>query len=152
HPVKNVEFRQNPARSTTANTSCQASQASRNTFRDSPETMSFTFSLYASICGASRCLRRASRLSHFSIIVTTFSSKICGGSLASISTAGKYSIHPFSSLTFGILALKISRKSERLSVFTRIEAITLIIIFILLLCSRNIQNGNPDENHLYKLY
>ena len=97
--------------------------------------MFFTFSLYANIWGASRCSRRASRLSHFSIIVTTFSSNICGVSLASISTNGKYSIHPLSSQTFSILALKISRKPERLPVSMLIDAITLIIAFSFL-CSR----------------
>ena len=45
--------------------------ASCSTFSETDSTISLTFSLYVAICGAPRCALRSSKLSHFSIIVTT---------------------------------------------------------------------------------
>src|SRR4029453_1277658 len=67
-------------------------------------TNSFTFGLYSIICGAIKCASSAAIDSHFSITTTTSSrAGPCTGSPLTVSTAGKYSMHPASARTFGTI-------------------------------------------------
>src|SRR5271165_1504337 len=100
------------------------------------------------MCGDAACAFSASGLSHFSMTTKVSSPNLAPGKSAS--TAGSYSMQPFSAWTAGMLAWKCSSTFARMPGFVVMMASTWIIataspFLFRRLAARSTQPGNPHR-------
>src|SRR6516225_6787662 len=110
-----------------------------NTWITRLSIMSRVLAAYAAICGDAACALRASGLSHFSMTTNVSGPNLVWKfPMPSASTAGPYSIQPFSACTAGILAWNSFRIVSRMPDLAVMMATTWIILVSSL--------GNAFEN------